>query len=64
MANLNEYWQGNIDKQALTDANLDKYCESYNDFIKHQSWFFIPSAVLGFGAGLIIVLNFVIIAFK
>lgn len=64
MANLDEYRQGNIDKHALTDANLDKYCESYNDFIKHQSWFFMPSAVFGFGAGLIIVLNFVIIAFK
>ena len=64
MANLDNYIQGNIEKDGVTNANLDEYYKSYNNFAKYQSLFFIPSAILGFSSGFIIVLNLVIIACK
>ena len=60
MNNLDEFIKNPTeDKEKLTVKNHNTQIECYKDFIEKQNLFFIPSAILGFSAGALIVVNFI-----
>lgn len=59
MENLEKHRLGNFDKKTLIAENNNAYLDCYKKFQEQQKNYFIPSAFLGFGAGVLLVLNFV-----
>ena len=58
--NLDEFIKNpKVTKEDLNYKNHIAKIECYKTFAEKQKLFFIPSAILGFGAGLLIVANFI-----
>ena len=64
LVNLEKFRVDEIDKEALIKENNKAYLDCYKEFQERQKYYFIPSAIFGFGAGILIVLNFIPILLK